>query len=70
MYLDLHAHSQRTNSFIYGNVFSQDIRRCEKQLIIPYLLSELTDDFSLSYTSFNMDAEKAGTARRLGLFRW
>ncbi|VDM38552.1 unnamed protein product [Toxocara canis] len=64
MYLDLHAHSQRTNSFIYGNVFSKDARRCERQLIIPYLLSELTDDFSLSYTSFNTDAEKAGTGRR------
>uniref|UniRef100_A0A1I7XYQ8 Peptidase_M14 domain-containing protein n=1 Tax=Steinernema glaseri TaxID=37863 RepID=A0A1I7XYQ8_9BILA len=62
--IDVHAHSQRTNSFLYGNVFSKDPERCERQLIIPYLLSELTDDYSLEYTQFNTDSEKAGTNRR------
>ncbi|KAK0395856.1 hypothetical protein QR680_001466 [Steinernema hermaphroditum] len=62
--IDVHAHSQRTNSFLYGNVFSKDLERCERQLIIPHLLSELTDDYSLEYTQFNTDSEKAGTNRR------
>ncbi|CAD5216263.1 unnamed protein product [Bursaphelenchus xylophilus] len=62
--LDLHAHSQRTNSFLYGNLASMSPRKCDQQLLLPYALSELTDDYSLRYTQFNTDVEKAGTNRR------
>ena len=71
MCFDIHAHSQLTNSFLYGNVVSSTSTglrssksRCNRQLIIPYLLAESTDDFSLQYTSFNIDEDKAGTHRR------
>lgn len=59
-----HAHSQRTNSFLYGNVFSTDPVRCDRQLLLPTLLAPLSNDFSLSQTQFNTDSEKAGTGRR------
>lgn len=61
---DLHAHSQNTNSFLYGNLISASPRKCEQQLYIPYILAELTDDYSLEKTEFNTDVEKAGTNRR------
>lgn len=61
---DLHAHSQRTNSFLYGNLTATSPRRCKRQLYIPYILAELTDDYSLHYTNFNTDIDKAGTNRR------
>ncbi len=62
MYIDLHAHSQRTNSFIYGNVDSTN--DSSRQLLLPYLIADLCDDFSIAYTQFNMDIDKAGTSRR------
>uniref|UniRef100_A0A7E4VZK9 Peptidase_M14 domain-containing protein n=1 Tax=Panagrellus redivivus TaxID=6233 RepID=A0A7E4VZK9_PANRE len=65
MHIDLHAHSNRTNFFLYGNLpSSKDSKQCEQQLIIPYILAEITDDYSLLATQFNTDAEKAGTSRR------
>ncbi|CAD5212064.1 unnamed protein product [Bursaphelenchus okinawaensis] len=64
MCLDLHAHSQRTNSFLYGNMNTISPRKCNQQLLLPYALAELTEDYSLQYTQFNTDAEKAGTNRR------
>ena len=47
-----------------GNVFSRDKQRGDRQLILPVLLSELSDDLSLEYTQFNTDNIKAGTSRR------
>lgn len=61
---DLHAHSQLTNTFLYGNLTSKSPRRCERQLYIPYILASLSEDYSLQHTQFNTDVEKAGTNRR------
>uniref|UniRef100_A0A915ETD0 Uncharacterized protein n=1 Tax=Ditylenchus dipsaci TaxID=166011 RepID=A0A915ETD0_9BILA len=55
--IDLHAHSQQTNSFFYGNMpvntcFGKNL---DRQLYIPHLLAQSTDDYSLQLTQFNTD---------------
>lgn len=51
------------NGFMYGNIY-EDSGRYERQAIFPKLLCSNADDFSMSNTSFNRDAVKAGTGRR------
>lgn len=63
-FIDIHAHSTMMNGFMYGNIY-EDSNRYERQAIFPKLLCSNADDFSMSNTSFNKDAVKAGTGRRL-----
>ncbi|OAF72086.1 Cytosolic carboxypeptidase 6 [Intoshia linei] len=63
-YIDIHAHSTMKNGFMYGNIFD-DVTRANRQAILPQLLSNNTEDFSMSNTSFNKDEIKAGTSRRI-----
>lgn len=51
------------NGFMYGNIY-EDSNRYERQAIFPKLLCSNADDFSMSNTTFNRDAVKAGTGRR------
>ncbi|KXJ27532.1 Cytosolic carboxypeptidase 6 [Exaiptasia diaphana] len=62
-YIDIHAHSTLMNGFMYGNVYEEE-ERFERQAVFPKLLCANADDFSMSNTSFNRDAMKAGTGRR------
>ncbi|CAF0840405.1 unnamed protein product [Brachionus calyciflorus] len=62
-FIDIHAHSTMMNGFMYGNIY-EDPNRYERQAIFPKLLCSNADDFSMSNTSFNRDAVKAGTGRR------
>jgi hypothetical protein len=62
-FIDIHAHSTLNNCFMYGNVYDNE-ERFEKQMVFPRLLYGNADDFSMSNTSFNRDALKAGTGRR------
>ena len=62
-FIDIHAHSTLNNSFMYGNVYDSE-ERFERQMVFPRLLGAIADDFSMSNTSFNRDAMKAGTGRR------
>ena len=62
-FIDIHAHSTLNNSFMYGNVYENE-ERFERQMVFPRLLYGNADDFSMSNTSFNRDAMKAGTGRR------
>lgn len=62
-YIDIHAHSTLMNGFMYGNVY-EDEERFERQAVFPRLLCINAEDFSMSNTSFNKDAIKAGTGRR------
>lgn len=48
---------------MYGNIY-EDSNRYERQAIFPKLLCSNADDFSMSNTTFNRDAVKAGTGRR------
>ncbi|GMR36649.1 hypothetical protein PMAYCL1PPCAC_06844, partial [Pristionchus mayeri] len=63
LYIDIHAHSQKTNSFLYGNPSNLENHK-DRKLWLPYALSSVADDFSLAYTQFNKDADKEGTGRR------
>uniref|UniRef100_A0AC35U7C4 ZP domain-containing protein n=1 Tax=Rhabditophanes sp. KR3021 TaxID=114890 RepID=A0AC35U7C4_9BILA len=60
--IDIHAHSQQTNGFLIGNLLSKNPQHCETQLILPYLMAENAEDYSLSRTQFNVDSDKAGTS--------
>eukprot|EP00040_Diaphanoeca_grandis_P017456 m.91087 g.91087 ORF g.91087 m.91087 type:complete len:449 (+) comp26444_c0_seq2:444-1790(+) len=62
-YVDLHAHTASTNSFLYGN-WHDDIARMKAQWVFPKLLAAHADDFSEKTTDFNSDKAKAGTGRR------
>jgi hypothetical protein len=62
-FIDIHAHSTLNNCFMYGNVYDNE-ERFERQMAFPKLLFGNADDFSMSSTSFNRDAMKAGTGRR------
>lgn len=62
-YIDIHAHSTMMNGFMYGNIYDEE-ERFERQAVYPRLLCANAEDFSLSNTSFNKDAVKAGTGRR------
>jgi len=62
-YIDIHAHSTLMNGFMYGNIY-EDSTRYERQAVFPKLFCQNAEDFSLSNTSFNRDAVKAGTGRR------
>ncbi|XP_001639517.2 cytosolic carboxypeptidase 6 [Nematostella vectensis] len=62
-YIDIHAHSTLMNGFMYGNIYDEE-ERYERQAVFPKLLCANADDFSMSNTSFNRDAMKAGTGRR------
>ena len=62
-FIDIHAHSTLNNCFMYGNVYDNE-ERFERQMAFPRLLFGNADDFSMSSTSFNRDALKAGTGRR------
>lgn len=62
-YIDIHAHSTLMNGFMYGNIYEEE-ERFERQAVFPRLLCANADDFSMTKTSFNRDAMKAGTGRR------
>ena len=62
-YIDIHAHSTMMNGFMYGNIYDEE-ERFERQAVYPKLLCANAEDFSMSNTSFNKDAVKAGTGRR------
>ena len=62
-FIDIHAHSTLTNGFMYGNIYDNE-ERFERQMIFPRLLYANAEDFSMTNTSFNRDALKAGTGRR------
>ncbi|KAI3385745.1 hypothetical protein SNEBB_011243 [Seison nebaliae] len=62
-YIDIHAHSTLMNGFMYGNAY-EDGKKASQHGILPKLLCDQAEDFSLTNTSFNRDAIKLGTGRR------
>lgn len=62
-YLDLHAHTATTNSFLYGNWYNRE-SRMNAQWKFPNILRAYAADFSNDKTDFNSDKAKAGTGRR------
>ncbi|XP_015599714.1 cytosolic carboxypeptidase 6 isoform X2 [Cephus cinctus] len=61
--LDLHAHTNATGVFVYGNTYD-DVYRYERHIVLPKLLAQHTEDYDPSSTMYNQDSQKAGTARR------
>ncbi|KAJ8679497.1 hypothetical protein QAD02_015284 [Eretmocerus hayati] len=61
--LDLHAHTNASGVFVYGNTY-EDVYRYERHIVLPKLLAQLAEDYEPKNTMFNQDAHKEGTARR------
>ena len=63
VFIDIHAHSTASNSFMYCNGVDDD-ESIEKESIFPRLLDANSRDFSFSQTRFDADPSKEGTGRR------
>ncbi|XP_046745556.1 cytosolic carboxypeptidase 6 [Diprion similis] len=61
--LDLHAHTNATGVFVYGNTYD-DVYRYERHTVLPKLLAQHAEDYEASNTMYNQDPSKSGTARR------
>ncbi|KAL7286509.1 hypothetical protein TKK_0019245 [Trichogramma kaykai] len=61
--LDLHAHTNATGIFVYGNTY-EDVYRYERHIVLPKLLSQMAEDYDSDNTMYNADSNKEGTARR------
>ncbi|XP_076245217.1 cytosolic carboxypeptidase 6 [Calliopsis andreniformis] len=61
--LDLHAHTNATGLFVYGNTYD-DVYRYERHIVLPKLLAQRAEDYEIGNTMYNQDSHKAGTARR------
>ncbi|KAJ3033875.1 Cytosolic carboxypeptidase 6 [Rhizophlyctis rosea] len=66
IYIDIHAHSTLTHTFIYGNDFSitHSPSVHAVQYSLPSLLAQKVEGFSIERTSFDRDEGKRGTGRR------
>eukprot|EP00919_Chromeraceae_sp_WS-2016_P055676 GHVR01132271.1.p1 GENE.GHVR01132271.1~~GHVR01132271.1.p1 ORF type:complete len:151 (-),score=10.31 GHVR01132271.1:90-542(-) len=66
MFIDVHAHSTATNSFMYCNLLNvnNSLERVVQERIFPSLLAESCAQFSFEATKFDNDVTKAGSARR------
>ncbi|XP_066907359.1 cytosolic carboxypeptidase 6 [Halyomorpha halys] len=62
--LDIHAHSNLRGAFISGNTYN-DVYRYERHIVFPKQLAQNVLGYEGSYTIFNRDNNKAGSARRL-----
>ncbi|XP_011302716.1 cytosolic carboxypeptidase 6 [Fopius arisanus] len=61
--LDLHAHTNATGLFVYGNTYD-DVYRYERHIVLPKLLAQHAEDYESGNTMYNQDPHKMGTARR------
>ncbi|XP_051164200.1 cytosolic carboxypeptidase 6 isoform X1 [Leptopilina boulardi] len=61
--LDLHAHTNATGVFVYGNTYD-DVYRYERHIVLPKLLAQHAEDYEAGNTMYNQDLHKSGTARR------
>ncbi|XP_029050884.1 cytosolic carboxypeptidase 6 isoform X1 [Osmia bicornis bicornis] len=61
--LDLHAHTNATGIFVYGNTYD-DVYRYERHIVLPKLLAQHAEGYEMGHTMYNQDPHKAGTARR------
>jgi hypothetical protein len=64
IYVDIHGHSCLTNSFMYGNLYENDIEKSLDQHILPNLMDKVSPDYSIRNTSYNCDEIKNGSGRR------
>jgi hypothetical protein len=59
---DLHGHSRKFDSFIYGC----KAKGHHKERVLPLLLSRICEDFSFSKSAFSVNKSKRGTGRVVG----
>ena len=62
-YIDIHAHSGRKSSFMYGPYYPLHSRKYLKIRMLPKLLSERTDMFRYFSCKFKIEKYKEGCAR-------
>ena len=62
MFCDLHGHSRKLGAFAYGCPSSSSTSG-GKQMVMPSILSELSECFSFEDSRFKAAASKKGTGR-------
>ena len=63
LFLDIHAHSNASNSFMYCNS-TENRALAERESLFPRLLDSNSSDFSFQQTKSDSDPNKEGTGRR------
>ena len=65
VYCDLHCHSKKKNSFIYGcnTAANGGFTSWTKVRLLPRILAKLTPLFNIKDCRFRIDTSKLGTAR-------
>lgn len=73
VFVDIHAHTNATNSFMYCNSLIHDdsekrgraaLAWEQREGLFPRLFATLSEDFSYTKTKFDNDSSKEGTGRR------
>lgn len=64
IYVDIHGHSCLTNSFMYGNLYENDIVKSLDQHVLPNLMDKVSPAYSIRNTNYNCDEIKKGSGRR------
>ena len=62
-FVDMHGHSRKKNTFIYGPQFALSSEKYYRTRLIPKLLSEETSKFRFHSCQFKNEPEKRKTAR-------
>lgn len=65
MFCDIHGHSRKRNSFIYGNrnAANEGFLSWTKVRLFPRIIAKKTEMFSYKNCKFRVEVSKKGTAR-------
>lgn len=65
LFMDIHGHSRRFNSFMYGCAFqeSEEPKTNSMIKVFPYIIGQRSEYFSYKDCTFNVEKEKEATAR-------
>ena len=65
MYIDIHGHSSKKNSFFYGPEWGMHTNNYALSRELPRVMGDLTSFFRYFSCSFRIAKDKLGTARAI-----